>query len=108
MDKIGAKKFVEQKSETVEKIILRVANEEGVDSVLALRVATCESGLNPGAKNTNTSGSVDRGLYQWNSRWHPEITDEVAFDAEKSTRAFCKAFKNGDLYWWNASKNCWK
>lgn len=107
LDKITEKHLPEAKSETVEETIKRIAKDEGIDPCLTLRVARCESGLNPAAKNINTNGSVDRGLFQWNNRWHPEITDEVAFDIEKSTRAFCRAFKDGHLNWWDASKHCW-
>lgn len=91
----------------IETVIRKVAHEEGVDSDLAVRVAQCESGLDPGAVHINAKGSKDRGLFQWNDKWHPEITDEIAFDIEGSTRAFCKAFKNGHIDWWNASKKCW-
>lgn len=108
VDKIKQQKLPEAKTETVAQIIQRIAKEQGVDSDLALRVAKCESGLNPGAKHVNSTGSIDRGLYQWNDRYHPEITDEIAFDAERSTLAFCKAFKSGNLSWWNATKKCWK
>lgn len=107
IDKIGKEKLPEAKAETVEEIIRRIAKDEGVDPDLAFRVAKCESGLNPGATNTNPQGSVDRGLYQINNRWHSHIKDAEAFDAEKATRFFCKAFKEGHLGWWNASKKCW-
>lgn len=107
VDKIREKKMPKAKTETVEQTIIRIAKDEGIDPDICLRVAKCESGFNPAAKNINTDKSVDRGLYQWNNKWHPEITDEIAFDIEKSTRAFCKAFKEGHLSWWNASKKCW-
>lgn len=108
VDKIGSKKLPEAKRETVEEIIKRVAKEEGVSIALAIKVAKCESGLDPGAKNINPKGSIDRGLYQWNNHWHPEITDECAYDPECATRAYCKAYKNGNLSWWNASRKCWE
>ena len=107
-DVIKEKNISFPKTKTVEEIIKTIAEEEGVDSDLAIKVAKCESGLNPSAKNINSSGSIDRGLFQWNDRWHPEITDEIAFDVEKSTRAFCQAYKNGHMSWWNATKTCWE
>jgi soluble lytic murein transglycosylase-like protein len=94
--------------ENIEEMIRRTAREYGVDAVLAIKVAQCESNLNPKARRVNTLGSVDRGLYQWNSFWHKEISDEVAYDAELATRKFCEAVKKGKLWWWNASKKCWK
>lgn len=92
---------------TVEQQIRTIAIENAVDPDLAIRVAKCESNLNTLAVHINTEGSKDRGLYQWNNKYHPEITDEIAFDLKLSTEAFCKAVKNGKIEWWNASKKCW-
>lgn len=107
LDPLKEKTPPEAKTETVEQIVRKIAKQEGVDPSLAVRVARCESGLNPAAINKNPSGSIDRGLFQWNDKYHPEITDVCAFDVECSTSAFCKAFKKGNLYWWNATKKCW-
>jgi len=79
----------------------------GVDTNLAIKVANCESGLDPFAINFNSDGSVDRGLYQWNDKYHPEITDEMAFNYIIATNNFCRAVKQGYLSWWNSSKSCW-
>jgi len=106
-DEIKTLKTTKAKIKTVEQQIIDIAKEEGIDPGLAVRVAKCESGLNCSATNKNSDSSIDRGLFQWNDKWHPEITDECAFDLECSTRAFCKAFKEGHLSWWNASKKCW-
>ena len=93
--------------ETIEEKIKRIAKEEMVDADLAVRVARCESSLKPNATNTNTDGSIDRGLYQINSKYHPEVSADQAFNEEFAIRFFCKAFKNGNLSWWNATKTCW-
>jgi hypothetical protein len=94
--------------ETIEEMIRRIAAEEGVDPDLAVRVALCESGLDPKAKNVNKDGTTDRGLYQWNDFWHPQVSDEEAYDPEKATRLFCRAVKKGHLSWWNSSRKCWE
>jgi hypothetical protein len=95
--------------EVMEQIIRWVAKEEGVDPDLAVRVARCENPrLDPKAVNINKDGSRDRGLFQINSKWHPEVTDEQAFDPVFSTRFFCKAVKEGHLDWWNATRHCWE
>lgn len=91
----------------IETMIRWKAARAGVDQDLAIAVAKCESGLNPKAININTSGSKDRGLYQWNDKYHPEITDEMAFDPEVATDLFLKAVNQGHLSWWDASKKCW-
>ena len=43
-------------------------------------IAACESGLNSEAVHVNVDGSLDRGILQINSRWHPEVSDACAFD----------------------------
>jgi len=93
---------------SIEKLIRYIAEEEEVDPDLAVRVAKCESNLDPKNKSTNPQGSVDRGLFQINSRWHPEVTDSQAFDPIFSTRFFCKAFKAGNINWWSSTKKCWE
>lgn len=93
--------------EEVEKLIRAIAHTNSVDEELAVKVAKCESGLNCNAVNTNKDGSRDRGLYQWNEKWHPEIYDECAFDPTCATKKFCEAVRAGNLKWWDASKKCW-
>lgn len=90
-----------------EQIIRKVAKEQGINADLAVRVATCESNLDDKAINTNEKGSRDRGLFQINDKYHPEISDADAFNPITATEFFCKAFKEGNLSWWNATKTCW-
>lgn len=92
---------------TIEDTIRMIAKEEMVDPDLAVRVAKCESGLKKTVTNTNTDGSIDRGIFQINNKYHPEVTEEQANNVEFSTRFFCKAFKAGNLSWWDATKKCW-
>jgi len=94
--------------EAMKRLIEIICEQEGVDKRLGVAVALCESGLNPDAVNLNPDGSIDRGLFQWNDLWHPEVSDEEAFDPEKATRLFCKAVKQGHLNWWKSSKHCWE
>lgn len=89
------------------KQIEDVAKNLGFDFNLACKVAKCESGLNPYAININTNGSIDRGVFQWNDKWHPEISDEEAFNVEIATKLFCQSVNDGHLSWWNSSKSCW-
>jgi hypothetical protein len=51
-----------------------------------VRLAKCESGLNPAAVNVNKDGSKDVGLFQINERYHPEVSDAVAKDIDESTK----------------------
>jgi len=104
---IGKNSQKEINQTTILETIRYVAKQEMVDPELCIRVARCESGLNPTARNTNAGGSVDRGLFQINDKYHPEVTDAQADDVVCSTKFFCQAFKNKNLSWWSASKKCW-
>ena len=92
---------------TIEDIIRTTAISKEVDPNLAVKVAKAESNLDPFALRVNKSGSVDRGLFQWNSYYHPEVKNEEAFNPWKATELFCDAVKAGHLSWWNSSKAKW-
>ncbi len=92
---------------TIQEIIKKATDKFGVNYNLALAVARCESGLNPHARNINPAGSTDRGLYQINDKWHPDVSTEQADDPVFAAEWFCKAVLAGNLSWWNASKKCW-
>jgi hypothetical protein len=75
---------------------------------IAIAIILAESGGNPGATNTegNKPPSIDRGLWQFNSKWHPEVTDSCAFDPVCSTKAAFALSKGGtDYSQWTAFKN---
>ena len=65
------KKEIESRTYTQKEviaIITKAANKYGVSADLMIRLAKCESGLNPRAvNNKNKNGSIDRGLFQFNS-----------------------------------------
>lgn len=103
-EKIGIETTTKEK---IAGLIRYEAEKAEVDPELAVAVAKAESNLSPTAINKNTDGSRDRGLFQINEKWHPNITDEVAFDIILSTRFFCNAVKNGNLYWWKATEKVW-
>jgi len=103
----GPKIAAETKKETPQETITRIAKKNKTDEKLALAVAEAESSFNATAIHTNADGSRDRGLFQINSKYHPQVTDEQAFNAEFSAQFFCDAVKAGNLSWWNASKPKW-
>jgi hypothetical protein len=71
-------------------------------------ICQCESAFNPKARRVNSPKSIDRGLFQWNSHWWPQITDEMAFNPETATRLACKAILDGKAkIYWSASQKCW-
>ena len=104
---IGKRGTETPQTKTTEEQIREVATLAGVDANLAIRVAKCESSLKIKAVNINTDGSMDRGIFQINNKYHPEVSDEDAFDITKATQFFCTALKGGKLSWWDASKDCW-
>lgn len=97
----------EKSTITIADLISNLCLENGVDPELALRVARAESALTVTAINKNTDGSRDRGIFQINDKYHPEVTDAEAFDPTFSTNFFCKAFKDGHLDWWKATAHVW-
>lgn len=56
-----------------------IADVFGSEASTALRVARCESNMNPNAVGHNTNGTSDHGLFQINSHWNqPSHSDPVA------------------------------
>jgi len=104
----GETKPVNEEKKNKGQIIREIAGLFEVDPDLAVRVAKCESSLDMNALRVNQSGSRDRGLFQINDKYHPDVTDEQAFDPEFSARFFCQSVKAGHLDWWNSSKSCWE
>ncbi|MFH8473704.1 hypothetical protein [Streptomyces sp. NPDC018000] len=65
------------------------AGFRGDGLVTAIAVALAESSCNPSATNVqnNTPPSRDRGLWQINDYWHPEVNDACAYDAQCNANA---------------------
>ena len=61
-----------------------VFTKAGLDAEYALRIAKCESGLNPWAIGVNTNGTIDRGYFQSNSIHRKTLSNEDAFDWKKN------------------------
>jgi soluble lytic murein transglycosylase-like protein len=90
---------------TVEDLIVKYSKQYGVSTVTALRVAKCESGYDPYAKNQNSSAT---GVFQFISgTWlsvvkmrGQEYTLEDRKDAEKNIdNALWLAAKEGWGHW---------
>ena len=64
----------------------RTAGFSGETFVVAIAVAMAESRCDPSARGVNPAGSVDRGLWQINDRWHPEVSDSCAYNAQCNAR----------------------
>ncbi len=68
-------------SSGITDIILRNANNNNISVSLAFSLSFAESSYNPNAVNRNTS-SIDRGLFQLNSKSFPNLKESEFFDPE--------------------------
>lgn len=75
----------ETSSEAIALYILEGAQANEIPLSLAFALAWMESRYNPGAVNHNSS-SVDRGLFQLNSRSFPTVSVEEFFDPSLNSR----------------------
>src|SRR3712207_2708716 len=79
-------------ADTCAKVALR-AGFSGERLVTAVAVGMGESSCRPDAHNANgptkgcPNGSVDRGLWQINSCWHPSVSKSCAYDAQCNANA---------------------
>jgi hypothetical protein len=88
--------------------VARLAKNAGIACVneriaLAVAVAKAESGFRPTI--TNTAGNahgIDRGLWQINSYWHPEVSAACALSASCNARAAARISSYGRNWnqWW--------
>ena len=82
----------------MDNVAVLVLQRHFADPVVAVAVEWAEAGGNTDAKHVNTDGSIDRGLWQINSRWHPEVTDAQAYDANASTDAAYRISFGGTVW----------
>ncbi|MCR5387449.1 MAG: transglycosylase SLT domain-containing protein [Treponema sp.] len=83
--------------------ILEAADRENIPLSLAFALAYTESRYNHYARNTNTNGSIDRGLFQLNDRSFPQLEDDDFYSPVVSAQygmrhlRFCRAIAGDDL-----------
>lgn len=84
------------------------AGFRGDGAVKAVAVALAESGGRTDAVNRNSDKyrSIDRGLWQINSKWHPEVSAAAAFNPAQAA-AHAYRISNGGKSWspWSTWKN---
>ena len=72
--------------------------------VTAVAVGMGESSCRPNAQNANgptkgcPNGSVDRGLWQINSCWHPSVSRSCAYDAQCNANAAYRISAQGSNF----------
>ena len=77
----------------MKETILDLAETYDIPRETADNLITCESQWDINATNGN-----DRGLLQINSYWHPEVSDEVAYNPLEASRWAFKRIEDGYLY----------
>jgi hypothetical protein len=75
--------------------------------VKGVAIVEAASGHEPDAthESGDEANTVDRGLWQINDVWHPEVTDEMAFDPVAATREAVRIKGSGDWTAWSVYKN---
>ena len=88
-----------------EKGIREIAKEHNFKwTDYLVRLAKCESSLNPKVINDNGIHGIDRGIFQINNRYHWEVSDECAFDIRCATIWTMGRINNGYQYEWVCDK----
>jgi soluble lytic murein transglycosylase-like protein len=73
------------RSERIAKVILKYADMYNISPALAFALCKSESGFDINAINVNKDETVDRGLFQLNSKSFPELSEEDFFSVETNT-----------------------
>ena len=74
----------------------------------AVAVAKAESSFRPTITNTvGNAHGIDRGLWQINSHWHPEVSASCALSASCNARAAARISSKGASWsqWWTWKNN---
>jgi hypothetical protein len=101
---VCANEAIKTPTPSVEARIRAVAEAEGFKDVnLLLKLSFCESSNNVKAIHINKDGSKDRGAFQWNSKYQPQVSDECAYNLECSTKEVILKIRNGGLSAWVCS-----
>lgn len=89
-----------EREPTIAEHICLATNGENCDVLVNL--AKCESGLNKEAVHVNTNGTVDLGIFQWNSVHYSkdDMSATCALDVYCSARRANEEIKKGHLNWW--------
>ena len=67
-------------NEEYTNLISTATSENDIHPSLIAAMLWQESGYRPEAINDGGKDGIDRGIAQINSKWHPEVSDEQAFD----------------------------
>ena len=110
MADVPVAKAQEPRQLTLKEHVWKLLTEEGGltfdEAIKGMAVVDCESSWDKNAEQykRNTVG-VDRGLWQINSHFHPEVTGACSYDVYCSTRAAIKIYRAWGNSWkaWTCS-----
>lgn len=68
------------------------------------RLAYCESRYDLFALNANKDGTIDRGVFQINDYWHPDVSTAQAMDLEFATKWTIEKINAGYQHLWACDK----
>ena len=80
------------------------AGFQGDNLYTIVAIASDESDLMPFRQGVNISGTLDRGILQFNSYWHPEITDAQAYDPAEAFKQAYRITGGTDFSAWSSYK----
>jgi hypothetical protein len=83
-----------QCAESIAKVWYKAGGSEATCR-LSVSVSLAESGGDAHVQGPNSDGSIDRGLWQLNSRWHPEVQDSCAYDPVCNGKATLRISNKG-------------
>ena len=117
LDSIQDIKRVSQQCEVIEEVQewIPLVNKyfKSEDEALALTVLFCESSGNPKAHGHNRNGTIDKGLFQFNSKTEKWLEEDIynkeldMYDPETNVKAARWLSLNSGWHHWNSSYHCW-
>lgn len=86
-----------------EEVMVMIKNA-GLDTEKADKIIFCESSWKPDNFHYNKSGSLDRGLWQINNFYHPEVSKDCAYDPICATIQAIRIIKSKGWSEWSCNK----
>jgi len=94
-------------TDPIKTYVLKEIYKAGLNPDEAEAIINCESKWNADAHAINWNGKqgIDRGLWQINSLYHPEVSNECSYDYKCSTKEAIRIYKDrGNWSAWSCSK----
>ena len=91
---------------SIKDYVMNEVRNAGLDEYKAFMVVYNESRFNPEATLVNAGGKngIDRGLWQINSKYHPEVSNTCAYNYKCSTKEAIRIIKKYGWQEWTAGK----